>query len=97
MSVMVLVSLPIADGRVDEVATWLKTHSADAGSHPGCILLDAYRAKDNPNTIVFVEQFETRADYNAYLGWREERGDLDYLEGVASGTPSIRYIDLADV
>ncbi len=41
--------------------------------------------------MVFVEDWDSREQYEKYLAWRTERGDLEKLMGWLSGEPSIRY------
>ena len=43
-----------------------------------------------------IERWRSRADYEAYLAWRTERGDLDTLGAMLAGPPSIRYFDAVD-
>ena len=52
---------------------------------------------DDPSNIVIVENWETRGHYEAYLKWREERGDLDKLGTMLEGAPSIRFYDIVGV
>jgi hypothetical protein len=46
---------------------------------------------------VFVESWDSKEQYEKYLGWRTERGDIDKLVGWMAGPPSIRHFDSAGV
>lgn len=39
----------------------------------------------NANKIILVELWDSEADYNAYIAWRTERGDMDGLGQAVNG------------
>ncbi len=43
--------------------------------------------------MVFVEDWDSRQQYEKYLAWRVERGDIEKLMGWLGGEPSIRYYE----
>jgi quinol monooxygenase YgiN len=43
--------------------------------YTGNISVKTYRDKDNPNLIFITEEWESRAQFDAYNTWRTERGD----------------------
>ena len=55
--------------------------------------LDVARNQDDPAQFLIVEQWDTRADYEAYLAWRAERGDMEIFGAMMAGPPTIRFFD----
>jgi quinol monooxygenase YgiN len=47
--------------------------------------------------MVIVEDWDSRQQYEKYLSWRTERGDLEKLAAWLTGEPSIRYYDNAQI
>jgi hypothetical protein len=63
----------------------------------GCESVEVYTDADNPDTIVLWEKWDTRANHEAYLGWRlgwrgEETGMSDMLGSIISDR-QITYLD----
>ena len=59
----------------------------------GCESVEVYTDADNPDTIVLWEKFATRADHEAYLGWRIETGLLDALGSILASDLQVTYLD----
>ena len=47
--------------------------------------------QDDPANLILLEQWQTRADYEAYVAWRAEQGTLESLRALMASDPSIRY------
>ena len=52
--------------------------------------------QDNSDYILVYEIWETKEDQQAYMGWRQERVDLDVLGGIVAEAPTVTYYDIAD-
>lgn len=59
----------------------------------GCESVEVYTDADNPDTIVLWEKFATRADHEAYLGWRIETGMIDMLGSILASDLQVTYLD----
>ena len=46
--------------------------------------------------VVLVGKWESKEKYEKFLGWRQERGDMEILAGALAGEPGIRYFNLTD-
>ena len=77
----------------DDVTNFLRDELHATRGFDGCNGLTFHRNQDDPNTMVAVEDWDSRQHYEKYLAWRTERGDLDKLVGWILGDPSIRYFD----
>jgi quinol monooxygenase YgiN len=68
----------------------------DTRGREGCERVEVGTNLDNPDGLVLVERWATRKNYEDYLAWRQERGDLDKLATLLAEPPSIRYFNLTD-
>ena len=96
MATNVLLEVKAKEGTGDEVVAMFASILGDTRAYDGCISVDVLRNDDEPDTIVLVEKWESRAKYEAYLGWRVETGVVDKLVAATDGPPSIRYFSLTD-
>lgn len=96
MAATVLLEVKAKPGTASELVATFKSILGDTRAYDGCKGVDVYQNSDEPEVIVLVEQWESRAKYEAYLGWRQETGFVDKLVAAIDGPPSIRYFELAD-
>jgi quinol monooxygenase YgiN len=46
----------------------------ETANFPGCRGVRIVAHKTKPNTVLFIEEWNSEADYHAYIAWRKERG-----------------------
>jgi len=63
----------------------------------GCQSLELTVNQDNPDNMVIVMRWISRAHYATYRAWREANGDLKRLGELIDGSPSTRFFDISDV
>lgn len=93
MSVTVILEAHTADGRGGDFVSLLREFLVQNRQWQGCESVNVHRNEDDPDVYVLVQRWVTRADYEAYLGWRRERGDLATIGSHLTGPPSIRFLD----
>ena len=93
MSVLVLLDLKIKPDRFDDLKNWMKNNLQDTRAFDGCNGITIQRDQDDPNHMVFVEDWDSRPQYEKYLAWRGERGDVGDLMAWADGEPKFVYLD----
>ena len=93
MSVLVTLDFNVKPGNVGDIKEWLRGELHHTRGFDGCNGLTIHSDQDDPNHLVFVENWDSRQHYEKYLAWRTERGDLEKLVGWIAGEPNIRYFD----
>ena len=93
MSVLVLLEINVKPGSMDDLTTYLRDGLHHTRGSAGCNGLTVHKGQDDPNNLVIVESWDTREQYETYLNWRAERGDLEKMSAWVDGPPSIRYFD----
>jgi quinol monooxygenase YgiN len=59
----------------------------------GCIEVYIYQDQDDPTTLLALQEWETREQYEEYFAWRGEIGDLDMLRKWQTQPMSLRFFD----
>ena len=97
MSVIVILEAHVKPETIDNFKTNLKDLLVDTRNYDGCEKLLVNINQDDPLNIVIVERWETRQQYEKYLGWREETGVLAEFGEALTEPPNIRFFDETDI
>ena len=97
MSVLVLLEVSLKPENVNDFTNFMKNELQHTRGFDGCNGLTVHNNQDDSNNIVIVEDWDSRQQYEKYLAWRTERGDLEKLAAWLTGEPSIRYFDNAQI
>ncbi len=97
MSINVFVELFLRKDKREEIVPLFakllqQTRSRD-GNEGVTILSD----QDEPSSILLVEQWQSRRQYEQYNKWRAERGDLARLAELLPAPPNRRFFDYLGV
>lgn len=60
---------------------------------PGFVNINIRRHADDPNRVIFIEEWETRAAYEAYVAFRTEQGMIDQMAAMLTEPPRTEYWD----
>ena len=97
MSVLVILEVNAKPENSGDLINYMKDELHHTRGSDGCNGITVHRNQDDPNNIVIVEDWDSRPQYEKYLAWRKERGDLDKMAGWIAGEASIRYFQNARV
>jgi quinol monooxygenase YgiN len=97
MSVNVILEVQSKPECIEELKTTFKNILPDTRSYDGCIGVQVVGNQDDALNLILLETWETRQQYEKYLGWRDETGALEALGAMLSQPPSIRYYDNLDI
>ena len=93
MSVLILLELNAKPAHASDLTNFLRDELHHTRGFDGCNGVTIHKNQDDPNNMVFVSSWDSKAQYEKYLGWRTERGDMEKLTGWVAGPPSIRSFD----
>ena len=68
---------------------------AQTPSEPGCISYHGHQVIDDPQSIVFVEKWATRADMDAHLAAAHTQAFLGAIGGAVVAPPVLESFDVA--
>jgi quinol monooxygenase YgiN len=65
----------------------------DTRAFDGCISVETFVDNDNPDTVMLIEDWDSRAQQEAYLGWRVESGMVEMLAPVLAEPFEMHYFE----
>ena len=75
MSIQATNTFHTKPGRAIELIATLRQVLPDTLTHSGCEEIRLWRDQDDQDKVVSATRWTTRADYEAYLAWRDGKGD----------------------
>lgn len=97
MSILVLLEVNAKPGNGKDITNWLRDELHHTRGFDGCNGITIHTNQKEPNNLVFVEDWDSLPQYEKYLAFRTERGDIGKLGAWLAGEPSIRYFENAGV
>ncbi len=71
----------------------LQPSLADTRAFDGCISVETFVDADNPDTVMLVEDWDSKAQQETYLAWRIDNGMIDLLGPVLAEPLEMRYLE----
>ena len=97
MTINVILGLQVSSESREELLKILESILPDTRTFKGCQSIIVTHNSDNPNNIVLLEQWDTRADHESYIAWRGERGDLEKLGALLMAPPESKYLEIEPI
>ena len=97
MTCQVILEFKAKQDSIEGVRTFFREILADTRAYEGCVGLNVTQNQDDPAEFVLVQQWDKRANYEAYLKWRMESGAMDAFTVMIDGEPKIRFFDYSGV
>lgn len=66
-------------------------------ANDGCQSLDLTVNQDNPDNMLIVMRWASRAHYDVYRAWREANGDVKRFADATEGGLSTRFFEVAEI
>ncbi len=93
MSIMFTVEFPLHCGKQGDLLALLEEALPDTRAFDGCIYVEAYAEQDG-SSILLVEQWESKAHFEAYVEWRESTGFGDVLAPFLAANEIVRTYEI---
>ena len=78
---------------MDDLRAWMRRILPDTRGFDGNISVYLVQNQDDPTALAVIEQWESRPQYEKYLAWRTETGDVADLVAMLDGEPTFRFFD----
>ena len=91
----VLAKFVFQPGKKQEFVDMLKTPDglAKTRAFPGCIKIEAFDDKDDPDTLILWQKWKTKQHHQTYLTMRRDSGLLDKLKDDLAEPLAPLYLD----
>ncbi len=93
MSVQAILELKAKPDCVEKTRVWFREVLPDTRAFEGFVTLHMIQNQDDPTELLVIEQWDSRAAYEKYVAWRQERGDLNALAELVAAEPVVRVFD----
>lgn len=93
MTCKIILEIKVQPEHVGDVLETIGDQLPATRDREGCIEVYAYQDQDDPTTIVAIQEWEMREQYEDYFEWRGKRGDLDTLRQWVTQPISLRFFD----
>lgn len=91
MTILVLLEATPQPGRAQDLVNYFK-QNFHAREHDGFHDAVTYVSEDG-NTVLVTQFWDSIADFEMYLGWRETAGSMAQFKALLQTEPVIRYFD----
>jgi len=92
-NVTVTLELSLKPEAADQFCASLPEELEVTRKFPGFVDILIRRHADDPSRVVFVEEWVSRADYDAYIAFRTETGSMDGLAAIVTEPPRVNIWD----
>ncbi len=65
----------------------------DTRAYEGCVSVEVFIDVDVPDTLLLIEEWESRSHYEQYMAWRIETGTIALLESILESPLEVRFLD----
>ena len=80
-------------GMGEALLTAFTTALVDTRAYDGCISVETLVDTENPDTIMLIEEWESRGQQEAYLAWRVESAMIEMLAPVLAEPFEMHYFE----
>ena len=95
MSQIVTFEITAKKGMEKELLAFFKDTLHETSSFDGCIRVELHTEEQSQGTIFMFEEWEKKENYENYLAWRGERGDMEKLMQFVDTAPTVRFFNQA--
>ena len=88
MAITVLLELRTQADKADQMVQWMNDNLPDTRARQGAGKMELIIDQDDPTHMIVYEIWDSKADQEAYVAWRVERGDVDTLGTMLAAPPT---------
>jgi quinol monooxygenase YgiN len=93
MSIHIITQFRTKDGCSEGLIDLIAKVLPDSLDHEGCVEVSIRQNQDDPNDIISVQQWASRAHYESYRAWRQANGVTASIEEFLVEPIAVRYFD----
>ena len=80
-------------GKGKELVEKFRVALVETRAYDGCISVGAFTYSDNPDSVILLEEWESKEHYERYMAWRLETGLAEMLEPILAVPLEIHYLE----
>lgn len=94
--ILVTGSVTARPGNFDDALRLSTEHVSRSRTEPGCLAHAVYRDTENPDRLVFVEQWESMDALRAHFAVPDTRDFAKALAALSAGAPDLQIYDATE-
>ena len=88
-----ILTFPCKPGLGKDLLETFKTALTDTRAFAGCLSVATYTSATNPDDIVLIEEWDSRASQITYMKWRADTGMSEQLGPLLAGPLKEEWLD----
>ncbi len=93
MGLLVLGEAEIKPDALEEMKAYLREILPDTRAFEGNEGIGVYTDRENPTSMLYVEHWRTREDFDRYVAWRTETGAIEKQLGMMARPFTLRMFE----
>ena len=94
MSLITQFELRAKEQSGESLSTFLTDILPDTISYEGCESAEFGISENDQSSILLIEKWRSKTDFEAYLNWRIERGDFTKLQNLLAQEPKVHHFNI---
>ena len=92
-TVIVTLELALKPELVEDFCVQIPEALKETRAFPGFVDISIRRNADDPSHVIFIEEWASRADHEAYVAFRTQSGVMDQMAAMLTSPPRTEYWD----
>lgn len=92
-TVIVTLELALKPELVEDFCVQIPEALKETRAFPGFVDISIRRNADDPSHVIFIEEWASRADHEAYVAFRTQSGVMDQMAAMLTKPPRTEYWD----
>ncbi len=80
-------------GKGRDLLDALSSALVETRAYDGCVSVETFVDADSPDTVMLLEEWESRGHNERYMGWRLETGLVEMLTPLLAAPLEVRYLE----
>ena len=89
MSCNLMLKVKVQPGRRDDAIALIGEKLNETRNFKGCEFVNLFTIEDEPDSLAFVQCWKSMDDYEAYVAWRTDSGEIDELAELLAAPPEL--------
>ena len=94
MTILVIVELKVKGQHENEMFSFFSDRLPETRLADGNQGVTIHKDKSDSSSVILIERWRSKHDYENYSKWRSNRGDLTTLAKFLANTPLRRYFEI---
>lgn len=96
MSITVILQLNIQPDHLENMQAGMKESTKATRAYDGCQSVTLHQSQDEPCTLVFIQQWDSREHYQKYYDYVVASGAMEQMMPAFASEPILQFLDAVE-